>query len=317
MASLRLSLVPADAIVMAQSACRRVRAETWPTRPITIVLSFAAGTGDIFARPFAEFASKQLGQPVIVEARQGGGGVVAPISVAKAALRLTGDWTVDLAPDHRSIDWVRREKDFSPIGLVGDTPNVILGGAKFPARSMKELIAWAKQNPGLLTIGHSGIGTMGHLAALLLAFDSGVCNYISYRNNGQMMVDLLGGQIDVAVAAYSPQLKAARIMSVMAAEPVEFLPGVPSMREAGFPGICASTWYALMGPRNLPHDIVTKLNAILNDFLRLDDMKQQLKLFGFRPIGGSPEDLTKRMAEDKVLWDKVIKDANVKLNDLQ
>lgn len=311
------------ALLFCLGAGHSVHAQTWPTRPITIVLSFIAGTGDTIARPFAEYASKQLGQPVIVEARQGGGGAVAPIGVAKAprdgyTIALLAVGPLVLRPIIDPSIGYDAEKDFSPIGLVGDTPNVILGGAKFSARSMQEVVGWAKQNPGLMTIGHPGIGTMGHLAALLLASDAGIAgNYIAYRNNGQMVVDLLGGQIDVAVAAYSPQLKAARIISVMTAEPVGFLAGVPSMREAGFPGIYASTWYALVGPRNLPHDVVTKLNVVMNDFLRLEDTKKQLKLFGFRPIGGSPEQLTKRMAEDKVLWTKVIKDAKIKLNDLQ
>ena len=159
---------------------------------------------------------------------------------------------------------------------------------------------------------------MGHLAALLLASNAGITgNYIAYRGNAQMLPDLLGGQIDIGVVAYISQLKAARILSVMTAEPVEFLPGVPTIRKAGFPGVYASTRFALFGPPNLPPDIVEKLNAVVNAFLRSDDGRKRLALLGVRPLGGSPEQLTKRMVEDTIVWSKVIKDANIKFNDQQ
>jgi len=150
---------------------------------------------------------------------------------------------------------------------------------------------------------------------LLLASKAGITGtYIAYRSGTQMLPDLLGGQIDIGSAAYTPQLKAAHIFAVMTAEPVDFLPGVPSMREAGFPGVYASTWYALYGPPNLPPDIVAKLNAIMNAYLHRDDGRKRLALQGVRTLGGSPEQLTQKMAEDKVLWSKIIKDANIKLD---
>jgi tripartite-type tricarboxylate transporter receptor subunit TctC len=206
-------------------------------------------------------------------------------------------------------------KDFSPIALLGGAPNVVLGGAQFSARSVQDVVDWAKKNPGLLTIGHPGLGTVGHLAAVLLASKAGISgNYIAYRDNAQMMPDLLGGRIDIGVVAYTSQQKAARILAVMTSQRVDLLPDVPSMREAGFPGVYASTWFALFGPPNLPPEIVAKLNAAANSFLRSDDGRKRLNLVGFQTLGGSPEQLTKTMAEDKVLWSKVIKDANIRLN---
>lgn len=317
LASLLLSLL--FCTVAEQSS----QAQTWPTRPITLVIGFASGTGDAVGRVFAEFASKRLGQPVVVESRPGGGGVVAAIGVAKAppdgyTLALHAVGPVILRPIMDPSVGYDSDKDFSPIVLVGDTPNVILGGAKFSARSMQEVVDWARKNPGRLTIGHPGPGTMGHLAALLLASNAGITGtYISYRNVGQMVVDLLGGQIDIGVAAYTPQHKSAHVLAVMTADPVEFLPGVPSMRQAGFPDVYASTWFGLFGPPNLPPDIVEKLNAVTNEFLRDDDAQKRLTSLGFRTLGGSPGQLTKRMVEDKVQWAKVIKDANIKLNDQQ
>jgi tripartite-type tricarboxylate transporter receptor subunit TctC len=150
----------------------------------------------------------------------------------------------------------------------------------------------------------------------LLASRAGITgNYIAYRDYTQILPDLLGGQIDTGSAAYTPQFKTAKIMAVMTAEPVDFLPGVPSMREAGFPGVYASTWWALYGPPNMPPEIVTKLNAVMNAFLRSDDARKRMDSLGFQGLGGSPEQLIKKMADEKVLWSKVIEDAKIKMND--
>lgn len=299
-------------------------AEAWPTRPITLVIGFGPGSSvDIVGRTFAEFASKQLGQPVIVENRAGGGGIVAAIGVAKAAadgytILLQAVGPIILRPIMDPSVGYDSVKDFSPIGLLGETPNIIHGGSKLSARSVQEVVDWAKKSPGRLTIGHPGFGTMGHLAAALLASKAGITgSYIAYRSGAQMLPDLLGGQIDIGSVAYTPQLKAAHIFAVMTAEPVEFLPGVPSMREAGFPGVYASTWWALLGPPKLPPDIIAKLNAIMNAFLRSDDTRGRFTALGVQTLGGSPEQLTKKIAEDKVLWSKVIKDAHIKMGDQQ
>jgi tripartite-type tricarboxylate transporter receptor subunit TctC len=176
------------------------QAETGPTRPITLVIPFGAGgSGDVIGRPLADYASKVLGQPVVVEDRPGGAGAVGAISVSKAApdgytISLQAVGPMILRPIMDPSVGYDAEKNFSPIALVVETPNVILGGAKFPARSVQELVDWAKQNPGRLTVGHPGPGTMGHLAALLLATKAGIIgNYIAYRSGTHMMPNLLGG----------------------------------------------------------------------------------------------------------------------------
>lgn len=297
------------------------RAQTWPARPIVLVIGFGAGTGAAVGHVFAEFASKQLGQPVVVETRPGAGGVVAAISVSKSApdgytiaLQAVGPMT--LRPLMAPPVEFDPEKDFTPIVMFGDTPNIVIGGAKLPAQNMKELVDWAKKNPGRLTIGHPGQGSMGHLAALLLASEAGITGtYIAYRNVGQMVTDLLGGHIDAGVAAYTPQHKSARIMAVMTPERVDFLPDVPSMREAGFPGVYASTWFELNGPAGMPPDIVARLNAVANAFLRDDDARKRMAALGFHGIGGTPEDLKAKLASEKRIWSKVIKDANITLGD--
>lgn len=302
-------------------ALQVIQADTWPSRPITLLVGFGVGGGgDATTRLFADFLSKELGQPVIVENRAGGGGVVAAVAVSKAApdgytILVQAVGPAVLRPLMDPAVGYDSEKDFSPIGLLSETPNVLLGGTKAPIHSVQDLVAWAKKKPGGLTFGHPGPGTMGHLGALLLASRAGITGtYIAYRGGGQILPDLLGGQIDAGCAAYAPSFKTGHILAVMTADPVDFLPGVPSMREAGFPGVYASTWYAVYGPPILPHDIVMKINAAMNVFLRSDDTRGRFSALGVQALGGSPEQLTKKMTEDKILWSKVIKDADIKLN---
>ena len=312
------------ALVLFGLAGHSLHAESWPVRPISLFVGASpGGSMDAIARTFAEFVSKKLGQPIVVENRSGGGGVVSAIAVAKAppdgytiAIQAVGP--VILRPIMDPAAGYDSAKDFTPIVLLGDTPNVILGGAKTPRQSVQAIVDWARQNPGRLTMGHPGPGTMGHLAALLLASHSGITGtYIAYRSGGDILPDLLGGRIDIGVAAYTPQLKTARVTAVMTAEPVDFLPGVPSMREAGFAGVYASTWYAVFGPPHLPPAIVAKLNEAVNEFLRTDDARKRFAVLGFRTLGGSPEQLAQTMADDTILWSKVIHDAHIEMNGKQ
>jgi tripartite-type tricarboxylate transporter receptor subunit TctC len=298
-----------------------ISAEIWPTRPIVIVIGFgAAGAGDLIARPFAEYAARELGQPVIIENRPGGGGIIGAIGVAKAppdgyTLLVQASGPMILRPILDPAVGFDPVKDFSPIALWGGYPNVVLAGAQAP-QTMQEVIDWAKKNPGHLSIGHPGLGTVGHLAGVLLANKAGIkANFIAYRDNVQMVPDLLGGRIDIGVVAYTAQLKAARVMAVMSPDPVEFLPGVPTMREAGLPGVYASTWFALYGPANMPPEIVVRLNALANAFLRSDDGRKRMTTIGLQAVGGSPEQLAAKMVDDTILWSKVIKDADIKLDD--
>jgi tripartite-type tricarboxylate transporter receptor subunit TctC len=310
------------ALVFCAIAGHCVHAQSWPARPISLLVGASpGGSMDTIARTFAEFIAKKLGQPVVVENKPGGGGVVAAIAVAKAppdgymiAIQAVGPMILRPILDP-SVGY-DSAKDFSPIVLLGDTPNVILGGAKSPGQSLKAIVDWARQNPGRLNIGHPGPGTMGHLTALLLASHEGITgSYIAYRSGGDMLPDLLGGRIDIGCAAYTPQLKSAHVLAVMTPEPLESLPGVPSMQQAGFPGVYASTWFAVFGPPHMPPEVVEKLNAAMNEFLLTDEARKRFAFLGFRTLGGSPQQLAQRMADDQVVWSKVIKDANIKLNE--
>ena len=300
------------------------RAETWPTRSITLLIPFGAGSGiDVIGRSFAEYAGKELGQTVVVENRQGGGGIVAGISLSKLppdgyTIMLQAIGPMVLRPLMDSAAGFDPDKDFTPIVLVSETPNVILGGPAVGDKSLREAVDWARQKADGITIAHPGVGTMGHLAAILLASDAKFgASFIAYRASGQALPDLLSGRIDLGVFAYTPQVKSARIVAVMTEDPVDFLPGVPSMKQAGVPGVYASTWYALYGPPKLPEDIVARIAGIVNKYLQSEDGRTRMAQLGARGLGGTPDELVKRMAQDKIVWDKVIKGANIKFSDQQ
>ena len=298
-----------------------VRAETWPARPISLVFGFGAGgSGDTVARVLAEFASKELGQRVIVENRPGAGGIVATLDVAKAkpdgyTIMLQAVGPMIQRPILDPSVGFDAFKDFTPIVLLGDTPNIILAGSKFPGT--------VNQRDGRVgeekSRTHDGRPPRHRHDGASRRFDAGGESRLQGRlhrlpERRAVFPDILGGQIDAGCVAYAPQFKSAHILAVMTPDRVDFLPGVPSMREAGYPGVYASTWYALYGPRGLPPEIVAKLNAIVNEFLRRDDARSRFAGLGLRTLGGTPADLTKKMIDDTAIWSKVIKDADIKLS---
>jgi tripartite-type tricarboxylate transporter receptor subunit TctC len=205
--------------------------------------------------------------------------------------------------------------DFTPIALVGDAPNVMVAAPQRGFNSVRDVVAYAKQNPGKLTIGHPGVGTMGHLIALLFAAEAGIeANFIAYPGSPPIISDLLGGHIDVGSIAYGPAIGAAKILAVTNDEPIPFLPGVPTMRDADFPNVTGATWSAVFAPAGLPPDIVTKLNAVIGAFLDKEETRAQFAKVGYHALGGPPEWLRARMADDHAKWSKVITDAKISLD---
>jgi tripartite-type tricarboxylate transporter receptor subunit TctC len=296
-------------------------AQAWPTRPITLLVAFTPSTTtDYAARAIAQELSKALGQSVVVENRAGGGGVIASVSVAKApadgyTLLMTTIGPAVLRPlIDRKVGY-DAVGDFTPIALVGDAPNVMVAAPQRGFNSVRDVVAYAKQNPGKLTIGHPGVGTMGHLIALLFAAEAGIeANFIAYPGSPPIISDLLGGHIDVGSIAYGPAIGAAKILAVTNDEPIPFLPGVPTMRDADFPNVTGATWSAVFAPAGLPPEIVTKLNAVIGAFLDKDETRAQFAKVGYHALGGPPERLRARMADDHAKWSKVVTDAKISLD---
>jgi tripartite-type tricarboxylate transporter receptor subunit TctC len=294
-------------------------AQTWPSRSITLVAAFPPNTTtDYAARTIAQELTTALGYPVIVETKAGGGGVLASVSVAKApadgyTLLMTTIGPAVLRPlleQGLAFDPVA---DFTPVVLVGDAPNVIVAGTQSRFASVRDIVAYAKQNPGKLTIGHPGIGTMGHLVALLFCAEAGIdANLISYQGAPAILTDVAGGHIDIGAIAYGVGANAVKTLAVTTRERVDFLPDVPTMGEVNYPNVVATTWSAVYAPAHLPADIVGKLNATINTFIRQEDTRKHFATVGYRVLGGPPQRLAEQMADDHAKWSKVI--AAAKLN---
>ena len=293
-------------------------AQSWPARPITLDVAFPPSTTtDFAARAVAQDLSKVLNQPVVVENRTGGGGAIASASVAKApadgyTLLVTTIGPAVLRPlIDRKVGY-DAVADFTPIALLGDAPNVMVAAPLRGFNSVRDVVAYAKQNPGKLTIGHPGVGTMGHLIALLFASEAGIeANFISYTGSPPIVSDLLGGHIDVGSMAYGPAVGAVKMLAVTNDEPLSFLPGVPTMKDAGLPNVSGATWSALYGPANLPPAIVARLNTAIEAFLARPDTRQQFDKVGYHALGGPPERLRARMAADRAKWAKVVDAAKI------
>jgi tripartite-type tricarboxylate transporter receptor subunit TctC len=296
-------------------------AQDWPTRPVTIVVPFpAGGLSDVVARQLAKDLSEKFGQQFVVENRLGGGGGIASVAVAKAEpdgytllVSAVGPHVLNKLL-YKSIPY-DPDRDFTPIIMIGDAPQVLIVSPTLPVNSMAELVEYSKKNPGKLTIGHVGPGTTAHLSALLFMAKTGVTGVlVGYRGGAPLLPDLLAGRLDFALPALSPQTLSSKSLAVASSERVDFMPDIPTMREAGFPGLEATTWQALFGPSGVPASIVDKLNAAINDYLKRPGSKEALAQIGLRPIGGPPSVVNEAIAKDKALWGPLIKEHNLILD---
>jgi len=276
------ALIAAIATALPLSAQER----DWPSRPVTIVYPWAPGATDASVRFIAKALSERFGQPFIVEIRSGAGGNVGLAQVAKAA---PDGYTIvftAIGPAvlnklmYQSIPY-DHDTDFDPIILLADAPQAIISSPKLPIKTLAELVAYGKENPGKLTIGHPGAGTMGHLTALLFLTRTGIDgSAIAYRGTTPLVTDLLGGQIVAGSPAYTPMVESTTVL----------------------------------GPAGMPRDIVLKLNAAIDDYLKSEEGRRVFAQFGMRVLGGPPERVTQAVREDRLKWEPVIRAANIKLD---
>jgi len=300
---------------MLTGAPRPAAAEDWPQRPVTLLISFASGSMiDFVGRSLANDLSAAIGQPVVVETKSGGGGVVASLFVAKAppdgyTLLLTGVGPAALRPLIDKSVGYDPVADFTPIILIGETPNVLLANPNLGVKTVKDLVAYAKSKGGRISIGHSGPGTMGQLCTILFAAEAGLdLSSVSYRGTAPMMIDVLGGQIDAGFPAYNPATRQATVLAVTTDERVDFLSDVPTMKESGF-DLVGGTWHAILGPAHMPPEIVARLNGVMNAFLRKPETRRRLA--GYRMFGGPPARVTERIVQERTKWSKIIEDAKI------
>jgi tripartite-type tricarboxylate transporter receptor subunit TctC len=303
---------------LAATSC--VLAQAWPTKPVTLMVPFApGGTTDIVARPFAQALSQELGQPVVVENRAGAGGTLA----AGVAAHATPDgYTLFVATvAHTMATSLYKqlpydfEKDFVPITILATVPNILVVNPSVPAKSVRELIDYAKANPGKLAYGSAGNGSTEHLSAELFKSMAGVdMVHIPYKGGAPMMADLIGGQIQLAIetsGSAAPHIKAGKVraLAVTTSARSPAFPEVPTLAESGLKGYDVTTWYAILAPRGTPQEITAKLYNASVKILGTPDMKQRLEQFGGEPGGLTPEQFAAFIKSETAKWAKVVKES--------
>ena len=319
----RLGLISAAFVAIVLGNPAESLAETWPSRPVTIVVPFTAGTtSDIIARGLAQNLSQSFGQPFIIDNRGGAGGNIGAAFVAHAApdgytilLATTGHAATNKLMYHNMT--FDPERDFVPIVLVGKSPIIIVARPDAPFSTLKEFIDYAKANPNKTTAGFPGNGTLGHITGELLQHNAAIkFSYTQYRGSAAILVDLSGSHIDVgmdSMAAYVPSVEAGKIKALAIAGPNRWskLPNVPTASESGLTGFEASVWYALLAPAGTPPDVTAKLNLATNEYLRSAGAKAFLDNLGVQIAGGTPDQLKAFTASELEKWAPIIKSANI------
>jgi tripartite-type tricarboxylate transporter receptor subunit TctC len=276
----------------------------WPQRPVRFLVPFPpGGSTDVAARALADKVANGLGQQVVVENRGGGGGAVGTAEVARAQpdgytilFAANAITILHLAVKNLPYDTLR---DFAAITQVSTQPNGFAVHPSVPATSIRELVAYAKANPGKLSYGHSGAGGGQHLTGELLKKMAGIDMVgIPYKGGGQLITDLLGGQIHVGIAGTTPLIphhKAGkiRILALTSLERFPPLPDLPTVVEAGYPGFESSQWLGLLAPRGTSAEIVQRLQAETVKALKLPEVSDRLTKAGLQPVGNTPEEFTR------------------------
>jgi tripartite-type tricarboxylate transporter receptor subunit TctC len=315
-AVLAKALVLLAVAAMLGGAPRPAAAEDWPTRPVTLVMTFAPGTlFDAVGRALAIELSGAIGQPVVNEVRAGAGGAVGSAYVAKMpadgyTLLMSAVGPMVLRPlIDKTVGYA--DSNFTPIILIGESPNVLAASPKLGVSTVKDFLAYAKTKDNKISLGHAGPGTMGHLCSVMFANLTGLdASSISYRGVAMIVTDLLGGQIDAAFPNYSPPTKSASILAVTSEERVDFLPGVPTLKESGF-DVVGTTWFAIYGPANMPPEIVAKINSVMDAYLKKPENRARFGEQGFRLLGGPPARLSERAAKDRATWAPIMAGLNL------
>jgi tripartite-type tricarboxylate transporter receptor subunit TctC len=301
------------------------QAQGYPDRPIRIIVPYTpAGTTDILARLVGQKMNETWGQPVIVDNRPGANGNIG----TEIAARATPDgYTIIMgaAATHSinntlypKLTW-DAVKDFAPISLVAVVPNILVVNNSLPVKNVKELVAYAKANPGKLTHGSPGNGSTSHLSMELFKSLSGTqMVHVPYKGSAGVLADVMAGQISLTmdnIPVYLPQVKAGKIraLGVSSARRTPAAPEIPTVSEAGVPGLEAVSWFGLLAPAKTPKAIVGKLSAETARIVKLPDVNKRISELGAEPVGGTPQEYAAFIQSEIAKWRKVIKDAGVKL----
>jgi tripartite-type tricarboxylate transporter receptor subunit TctC len=298
----------------------------YPNRAVHILVGFTPGTApDVAARILAAKFSEDWGTPFVVDNVPGAGSNIATDKVAKSTpdgytLLMGGNPSLVISPSLYEKLPYDPEKDFAPISQVFIAANVLTVPPESPAKSVQDVVAMAKAQPGKLTYGHAGIGTSQHLGAELFKYMAHVdITAVAYRGTTALMPDLLAGRLNLSFANIVNVVPLAkegklRALAVTSLKRSALVPDLPTMAESGFPGFNAVPWFGLLAPAGTPNDIVERLHRETVKVLAMADVRKQFDEFGLEPIGNSPAELAAIIKTETPEWAKVIKDAGIKLS---
>jgi len=298
-------------------------AQTWPTRPVKIVVPFpAGGPTDVMTRALGEKLAQALGHPVVVDNKPGAGGTIGSDFVAKSApdgytLVMATSSTHSIGPYLAKVPYDPR-KDFTPVVYVGKATNILVVSPTLNIHTLRELIDYAKKNPGKANYATSGIGSISHLTSEMFANMAGVkIVHVPYKGTQLSMPDLMSGQVAMlfdSVLTAKPHIDAKRLvgLAVSSKERSALVPDMPTMAESGLPGFDSWTWFGLFAPAGTPHAVVDRINAEVNKIVTDPAIRERFAQLGFETSGGTPAQFAAVVEAESAKWSKVIQDAHVK-----
>jgi tripartite-type tricarboxylate transporter receptor subunit TctC len=303
-----------------------LQAQDYPNRPIMLVVPYAAGGGnDVMARIVADRMSKTLGQQIVIENRGGAGGTIATRGVARSApdgytLVVGGTGTLAINPTLYANPGYDPRKDFAPVGLIAASALVVLVHPNVAARSIEELIALAKKDPGKLNYASAGPGSGIHLGTELFASMAGVrFTHVPYRGSSPALNDLIGGHVDIYFSSLPPAVGLVgegkvRALAVTGTRREPALPSLPTVAEAGLPGYEAVLHYGIAAPAGTPRAIIDKLNAALRESLAAAETRTLMAKAGVEPMPSTPEDYAADIDREETKWSRIVKQSGAKAN---
>jgi tripartite-type tricarboxylate transporter receptor subunit TctC len=321
----RRSLVKGVPAAVLLAGAGALRAQSLPNRPIRYIVPVAAGGGsDMVGRTVTERWGRQLGQTFVVENIGGGGGTIACQTTARAApdgatLMQAYVATHGTSPATRKIPY-DPIKEFSPVGMIGATPNVLVVGSTLPVGNLREFLAYLKSNPGRLSYGSAGPGSLTHLTMELFKQQLGAfIVHIPYRGIAPAFTDLLGGQTQAmfpGLAAALPHIRSGRVrpLAVTGTQRHPLLKDVPTLDESGFKGFDAQQWYGVMGPAGVPAPVVKQLNDALNAVLQQPDLRDKLSVEAIEPLPMSADAFGRFVQQDIARWTALARERNIQLD---